>query len=437
MAALKQEILQLVEEYQLAREQEAPEFVPGESAVHYAGRVYGPEELVAATDAVLDFWLTEGRYCAEFEERLAAWVGARNAILVNSGSSANLLAVSALTSPLLEGRALKAGDEIITVAAGFPTTVAPIAQNGLIPVFVDVDIGTYNALPERIAQAVGPRTRAVFLAHTLGNPFDIGQILTTCEEHDLWLIEDNCDALGSLYDGKKTGTFGHLSTCSFYPAHHITLGEGGAVLTDHPLLARAVRSLQSWGRDCYCPTGVSNSCDNRFNKQFGSLPHGYDHKYVYSHLGYNLKATEMQAAIGCAQLDRIDGFVDARIANFDYLSRELARHADQLTLPGATPGSQPAWFAFPITVNEEAGCSRNELVQHLNEAGVETRNLFSGNLLRHPACQGVEHRVVGDLTNTDRVMNDTFFVGVYPGLSRENLVYMCEVFHDFFDRGSR
>lgn len=427
----RNEILGLVAEYQKEREK-AQAFVPGRSVVHYAGRVFGPEELVCATEAVLDFWLTAGRFAKRFETRLAAWIGVADASLVSSGSSANLLALSALTSTQLGERRLEPGDEVITVAAGFPTTVAPIVQNQLVPVFVDVDIGTYNALRHRVEEAVGPRTRAIMLAHTLGNPWDLDAIMRVAEAHDLWVIEDNCDALGSLYRGKKTGSFGHISTFSFYPAHHITMGEGGAVLTDDRKLARIVRSLRDWGRDCYCGPGKSNTCGRRFSQQHGTLPVGYDHKYVYSHIGYNTKVTDLQAAVGCAQLDRLESFGKARRRNFAVLADHLRLFEDRLVLPHATPRSDPSWFAFPVTVRRDAGFSRNDLTGFLEERRIETRNLFSGNLLRHPAYQHINHRVVGSLDNTDTITDSTFFVGVYPGLGDAEMSYVVDVLEDFF-----
>jgi CDP-6-deoxy-D-xylo-4-hexulose-3-dehydrase len=407
------------------RQQQAHGFRPGQSTVRYAGRVFGPEELRNATDAVLDFWLTGGRFAEEFEQRLAEWLNVEDALLVNSGSSANLVAITALTSPRLGERRLRPGDEVIAVAAGFPTTVAPIVQNRLVPVFVDVEVGTYNAIPERVAAVVGPRTRAVALAHTLGNPWDVNAIQTIAREHGLWIVEDNCDALGAKYNGAKTGTFGDIATVSFYPAHHITTGEGGAVVTSNPELALAARSLRDWGRDCYCAGGESNTCGRRFSQQFGTLPLGYDHKYVYSHIGYNLKATDIQAAIGCAQLGRLDDFVAARRRNHAAVYDALSRHSDRLILPEATPNSAPSWFAFAVTVRNGVGFTRAELVSHLESRRIETRNLFSGNLLRHPAFLDIEHRVDPDgLAQTERITTNTFFFGVYPGLDTAELDYI-------------
>jgi CDP-6-deoxy-D-xylo-4-hexulose-3-dehydrase len=430
---LRARILDLVEEYQRSREDHTP-FVPGQSMVRYAGRVFGPPELRNAADAVLDFWLTAGRFSQDFEARLADYLGLSDVLMVNSGSSANLVAVTTLTSPKLGARQLRPGDEVITTAAAFPTTVAPIVQNRLVPVFVDVDIGGYNALPERVAEAIGPRTRAIILAHTLGNPWNVARIQGLAKQHGLWLIEDNCDALGSRYQGRLTGTFGDLATFSFYPAHHITTGEGGAVATNDENLAKVARSIRDWGRDCYCAGGENNTCGRRFSQQLGSLPSGYDHKYVYSHIGYNLKATDIQAAIGCAQMDRLDGFTAARKRNHAFLSQALAGYGDRLVLPKATEGADPSWFAFVLTVAQGAGFSRDELLAHLQTRKIETRNLFSGNLLRHPGFCDIEHRVVGDLRNADRITSDTFFIGVYPGLTMPELEYVVDVFKGFMAR---
>jgi CDP-4-dehydro-6-deoxyglucose reductase, E1 len=428
---LREKINKLVTEYYLTG-RSTQGFVPGVTPVHYAGRVHDEKEMHAAVEAALDFWLTEGRFAARFETGLARMVGAAHAILVNSGSSANLLAITALMSPHLQGKQLKPGDEVITVAAGFPTTVNPIVQNGLVPVFVDVDIPTYNALPREVEAAVGPKTRAIFLAHTLGNPFDLDRVLAIAREHDLFVVEDNCDSLGSLYRKQWTGTFGHLSTCSFYPAHHITLGEGGAVLTSDDTLAAIIRSLKDWGRDCYCAPGKNNCCGGRFSGQHGELPEGYDHKYVYSHIGYNLKATEFQAAIGVQQLQKLDAFCAARRRNFQLWRTGLAKFGDSFILPEATAGSDPAWFAFPITVDTlKAGFTRNELAACLNGHLIETRNLFGGNLLRQPAYLGIAHRCQGELPNTERIMHDTFFLGTYPGLGEEQIEYTISVIEQF------
>ncbi len=432
-ADLRKRILELVGQY--ARQKFAPRpFAPGQDLVHYAGRVFDGDELTHAADAVLDFFLTANRFSEQFEADFAGHFGVPGAYLVNSGSSANLLAITALTSPKLGERRLRPGDEVVTVAAGFPTTLAPILQNGLVPVFVDVGIGDYTAISERVAQAVGPRTRAVMMAHTMGNPFDLDAVQETARRHGLWLVEDNCDALGSTYRGRMTGTFGHLATFSFYPAHHITMGEGGCVIAAGDTaeeLGRIVRSLRDWGRDCYCAGGETNTCGKRFAQQFGTLPAGFDHKYVYSHIGYNLKLTDLQAAVGCAQWRKLPGFIARRKANFEYLRKALSPYEDRLVLPSATPGSDPAWFGFVITVREGAGFTRTDLQRHLEERKVETRALFAGNLLRHPAFLDIPHRVCGDLRNTDRITDSTFFVGVYPGLDEPRLAYMAQAFQDF------
>jgi CDP-6-deoxy-D-xylo-4-hexulose-3-dehydrase len=434
-AALREQIVSLVREYYRVKFANRA-FDPSRDLVHYAGRVFDAEELCNLVDASLDFYLTANRYAERFEAGFAEYLGLANALLVNSGSSANLVALTALTSPRLGERRLKPGDEVITVAAAFPTTVAPIVQNRLVPVFVDVNLGDYTAIPERLGEAIGPKTRAIVMAHTLGVPFDLDVAMGLVRQHGLWLIEDNCDALGSRYRERLTGTFGHLATVSFYPAHHITMGEGGCVVTDDDELARLARSIRDWGRDCYCVGGENNTCGKRFSQQFGSLPFGYDHKYVYSHLGYNLKVTDMQAAIGCAQLEKLEGFIARRKANFQVLMEILEPYEDRLILPRATEHSDPAWFGFVITVREGAGFTRNDLTRFLETNRIETRNLFSGNLLRHPAFQNVPHRVVGDLTNTDVVMNRTFFIGVYPGIDEAQLDYLADAFSRFM-RGER
>jgi len=394
--------------------------------IPYAGRVYDEREIECLIDASLDFWLTTGRYAERFERDFAGFLGVRHCSLTNSGSSANLLAFMALTSPKLKDRRIRPGDEVITVAAGFPTTVAPILQYGAVPVFVDVTLPTYNLDPTQLEAALSPKTRAVMVAHTLGNPFDLAAVKAFCDRHGLWLIEDNCDALGSRYclDGQwcYTGTIGHLGTSSFYPPHHMTMGEGGAVYTDDTTLKRLVESFRDWGRDCWCPSGRDNTCGERFNRQFGELPPGYDHKYVYSHFGYNLKVTDMQAAIGCAQLEKLPGFITARQRNWARLRCGLAGLEERLVLPEATPNSDPSWFGFLLTVREGSGLSRDRLVQYLEARGVQTRMLFAGNLIKHPCFddlrqRGEGYRVVGDLANTDRIMRDTFWVGVYPGMN--------------------
>lgn len=429
---LRQEILDLVRHYSREKFAQIP-FDPQRSLLHYAGRVFDEEELVNLVDASLDFYLTANRYAEEFETEFADFFNLSNALLVNSGSSANLIALSTLTSPQLGKRALKAGDEVITVAAGFPTTVAPIIQNKLVPVFVDVNLGDYTAIPERLSRAISPKTRAIFMAHTLGVPFDLDMVMDIAAENDLWVIEDNCDALGSRYRGQLTGTFGHIATVSFYPAHHITMGEGGCVLTNNDQLAQIARSFRDWGRDCYCAGGESNTCGKRFGQQFGSLPFGFDHKYVYSHIGYNLKITDMQAAVGCAQMKKLDKFIQKRKENHQKIYNMLTPYADKLILHVATENSDPSWFSFVITVRDKAGFSRNELTRFLEKSHVETRNLFSGNLLRHPAFENIERRVVGDLANTDKIMNDSFFIGVYPGISSNELDYLNSTFENFFN----
>jgi len=427
---IREEISKLTRELYECRHRERP-FVPGETPVRYAGRYFDDRELCSLVDASLDFWLTAGRYAEEFESRLAGYLGLPEAILVNSGSSANLLALCALTSPKLGERRLQPGDEVITTAAAFPTTVAPIVQNRLVPVFVDVEMGTYNAKIQQIAEAISPRTKAIFLAHTLGNPFEVSAILDLVRRRNLWLIEDNCDALGSCYGGALTGTFGHLATHSFYPAHHITMGEGGCVVTNDKELAAIVRSFRDWGRDCYCGGGQNNACGRRFTRQFGTLPYGYDHKYVYSHIGYNLKATDMQAAIGVAQLDKLEEFCEARRCNFELWTEGFKKYEELFILPKATEHSDPAWFAFPVTVREKADFTRTHLTAHLNKYLVETRNLFGGNLLRQPAFLDIECRKIGTLSNTDRIMNDTFFLGTFPGIRKEQIAYTLSMIESF------
>jgi CDP-6-deoxy-D-xylo-4-hexulose-3-dehydrase len=429
---LRQEILELVRQYSREKFAKKP-FDPQHSLLHYAGRVFDEQELVNLVDASLDFYLTTNRYAEEFEAEFSDYFDLSNALLVNSGSSANLIALTSLTSPQLGERALKPGDEVITVAAGFPTTVAPIVQNQMVPVFVDVNLGDYTAIPERLADAISPKTRAIFMAHTLGVPFNLDVVMDLAAENDLWVIEDNCDALGSRYRGNLTGTFGHIATVSFYPAHHITMGEGGCVITDDDQLARIARSFRDWGRDCYCAGGESNTCGKRFSQQFGSLPSGFDHKYVYSHIGYNLKLTDMQAAVGCAQMEKLDKFIQKRKENYRKIYKMLTPYADRLILHTAPEHSDPSWFSFVITVRDEAEFSRNELTLFLENNHIETRNLFSGNLLRHPAFEHIERRVVGGLKNTDKIMNDSFFIGVYPGIGEAELDYLDSTFQRFFD----
>lgn len=427
---LHDQILSQVRDYYRARHQAKP-FLPGQSQIPYAGRVFDEHEMVAAVDAVLDFWLTLGPQGDAFEEELAAYVGTRHALAVNSGSSANLVAFASLTSPQLD-RPLQPGDEVLTVAAGFPTTVAPIVQHGCVPVFVDVDLETANVCVDRLADAVGPRTRAVMLAHTLGNPYDLDAVMDLVQRHDLFFVEDNCDALGSLYRGRKTGNFGHFATQSFYPPHHLTMGEGGAVLTSNGRLKRIAASFRDWGRDCWCPSGKDNTCNKRFGWQLGDLPAGYDHKYIYSHLGYNLKPLDIQAAIGRQQLRKVEAFGAARRANHARLHQALAAYEEYLILPRATLHSDPSWFGFLIAVRDGAPFTRAQLVSHLEDRRIQTRQLFGGNLLRQPAFQKINHRVVGDLANTDKIMNDAFFIGVYPGLTPAMLDYVEATFRDFF-----
>lgn len=432
-ASLRAEILSLVRRYHDLHHSKS-DFVPGESPVPVAGRVYGSEDMELLVESALDFWLTTGRFNSEFEKRFARRVNAKHAMTVNSGSSANLVAFSALTSEKLRGRQLKPGDEVITAATGFPTTVNPSIFWGMTPVFVDVLMGTYNIDPVAVANAIGPRTKAIMVAHTLGNPFDLAPIVQLAKQNNLFLIEDCCDALGSTYDGRHVGTFGDIATCSFYPAHHITMGEGGAVFTNDDFLRRIMESFRDWGRDCFCEPGKDNTCGRRFGWQLGQLPKGYDHKYTYSHLGFNLKITDMQAAVGLAQLDRLEGFVDARRSNFAYLTAGLADLEQYFILPHATPRSEPSWFGFPLTVRADAPFSRDQLVQHLNSKKIGTRLLFGGNLIRQPYMLKQGYKVVGDLTNSDTVMTSTFWVGVYPGLSRAALDYTIEVIRRFVDK---
>lgn len=408
----------------------AEQFVPGESPVPVSGKVVDAEDYATVVDAVLDGWFTSGRFTTEFQDRLAEFVGARGATFVNSGSSANLCALSALTSPKLGRRHLEPGDEVVTVAAGFPTTVNPILQNGLRPVFVDVEIGTYDAVGDQLREAIGPKTRAIMMAHTLGNPFDLDLVTSLCKEHDLWLVEDSCDALGSTYRGKRTGSFGDTATVSFYPAHHITTGEGGAVFTKSPLVRRQVESFRDWGRDCYCETGMDNTCGKRFEWKLGELPEGYDHKYTYSHIGYNLKATDMQAALGLSQLGKLDGFIKRRKENFAYLHERL-EGVEGLILPRATESSDPAWFGFPITLDPAYPVDREDMMRYLDARKVGTRLVFAGNLVRQPAYLGIDARRVSDLRNSDIVMTRSFWIGTFPGLTDAMLDYAVESIVDY------
>lgn len=427
---VKKQILSLVQEYHAIEQDAKKPFQPG-SRIPYCSRVYDAEEQVNLVDSALEFWLTAGRFCAEFERGLGEFLGVKHVAAVNSGSSANLLAFMTLTSPMLGERAIQRGDEVICVAAAFPTSVSPILQYGAVPVFVDVKLGTYNIDVSMLEEALSARTKCIFLAHTLGNPFDLKEVKSFCDKHGLWLIEDNCDALGAAYDMsgefKKTGTVGDLGTSSFYPAHHLTTGEGGAVYTNNDLLGRIMLSMRDWGRDCVCPSGVDDTCGHRFDGQYGELPKGYDHKYVYSHLGYNLKMTDMQAAVGCAQLKKLEGFIRRRNENWQTLREGLDQAEEKLILPYHEENAMPSWFGFLMTVRD--GGDREKIVRHIENKGVQTRMLFSGNLLRHPCFDelrkaGTGYRVIGDLSNTDLIMKNTFWVGVYPGMTEEMLEYM-------------
>jgi CDP-6-deoxy-D-xylo-4-hexulose-3-dehydrase len=426
---LRQKISQLVSEYYTAAHQ-SQKFVPGISNVPCAGRVFNETEIQSAVEASLDFWLTSGRFAAAFEKSFAEFFGMHFASLVNSGSSANLLALSTLTSPKLTEHRLCPGDEVITVAAGFPTTVNPIVQNQLVPVFVDIMLPTYNIDVSMLDSCLTPKTKAIMIAHTLGNPFDLATIQQFAKKHDLWLIEDCCDAVGSTFAGQHVGSFGDIATVSFYPAHHITMGEGGCVLTNSGILKSLIESFRDWGRDCWCATGKDNTCGKRFEWQLGDLPHGYDHKYIYSHLGYNLKLTDIQAAVGLAQLEKLPAFIEQRKNNFQSLYKGIHDLEEFLILPEATPNTEPSWFGFPISIRESAPFSRSSLINLLNEKRIATRQLFAGNLTRQPAYEDVNYRVIGDLKTTDFVMNQTFWVGVYPGLSKDHINYMIECFHE-------
>lgn len=428
---LRRQILSLVSEYHDAAF--APKaFVAGQTPIPPAGRVWDASDVQSLVDSGLDFWLTTGRFADDFERRFADYFGLKYATLVNSGSSANLLALTALTSPLLGNDRLMPGDEVITAAAGFPTTVNPILQNNLVPVFVDVDIPTYNVDPAELEAALSPKTRAVMLAHTLGNPFNLDAVRAFCDKHDLWLVEDCCDALGATYRGEKVGTFGDTATVSFYPAHHITMGEGGCVLSNRAVIKRCVESFRDWGRDCWCPPGKDNTCGQRFDWQLGDLPHGYDHKYIYSHIGYNLKLTDMQAAVGVTQLNKLDSFVAVRKRNFTRLRAGLEDLRGYLILPEPTEHADPSWFGFPLAVRADVPVSRHDLILHLNKRKIGTRQLFGGNLTRQPAYKSVPHRKASDLRRSDFVMTQVFWVGVYPGISDAMVDYMVEVFHEAF-----
>jgi CDP-4-dehydro-6-deoxyglucose reductase, E1 len=423
----KNQIFKIIDEYEF---QQNTNFVLGSDVIPFSGRVYDKSEVLNLVDSALDFWITSGPYSKEFESKFADYMGQKYCLLVNSGSSANLVAFSSLTSPMLGERRVRPGDEVITVAAGFPTTVAPIIQNQCVPVFVDVDIETLNIDVTKLEEALSPKTKAIMIAHTLGNPFDVKAITEFAKKHNLWVVEDCCDAVGSTVDGKMVGTFGDIATVSFYPAHHMTMGEGGAVLTNNSRLFVAARSIRDWGRDCYCEPGQSNTCGRRFNQQHGDLPFGYDHKYVYSHIGYNLKVTDMQAAVGLAQLKKLDSFIEKRRSNYSKLYNGLKQYSNFFKFPSVAKGGNPSWFGFPITLHTNL-FSRNEIVQYLEEHKIMTRLLFAGNLTKQPAFSELNYRVVGNLTHTDQVMENTFFVGVYPGINDEMIGYMLDVFDAF------
>ncbi len=430
---MRQQILELVKAYHKEK-YASNEFIPGQTTVPFAGRIFDEEEMVNLIDSSLDFWLTTGRYAEEFEVKFAEIMQQRYCMLVNSGSSANLVAFATLTSDLLKSKKIQPGDEVISVAAGFPTTVNPIVQSGAVPVFVDVDLETFNIQADKIENAISGKTKAIMLAHTLGNPFDLNTVKAIAEKHGLFLIEDCCDAVGSTYNGQMVGTFGDLATTSFYPAHHITMGEGGSVLTSNPLLKRIATSMRDWGRDCYCDPGCDNTCGRRFKGQYGDLPAGYDHKYVYSHVGYNLKVTDMQAAIGVAQLRKLDGFVQARKDNFKKLYNGLKQYEEYLILPKATPNSDPSWFGFPFNVRENGKFTRVQLAEFLEDHKILTRQLFAGNLIKQPAYKNVNYRVSGSLDNTDYIMHNTIFIGVYPGIDDVRMNYILSVFDKFFNK---
>ena len=431
---IRAQISGLVAEFYEA-EYSGKQFTEGQSPVPVSGRVFDAADIQSLVESSLDFWLTTGRFANQFEREFAAYFGVRSVSLVNSGSSANLVALSALTSTKLGSRRLKPGDEVITVAAGFPTTVNPIIQNRLIPVFIDVTLPTFEVDVTQLEAALSPKTKAVMIAHTLGNPYDLESVSAFCKKHNLWLIEDCCDAVGALYKGKKVGTFGDIATVSFYPAHHITMGEGGAVLTDKPTLKTLIESFRDWGRDCWCEPGKDNTCGKRFDWELGDLPCGYDHKYTYSHIGYNLKLTDMQAAVGVSQLKKLPGFIAARRKNFEYLYNGLKQYEDVLMLPTSTPGTEPSWFGFPLAVRPEAPITRDQLTRHLDEKKIGTRLLFGGNLVRQPAYEDIEKRVIGDLPNTDFVMRNVFWVGLYPGLTEEMLDYTIKTIGGFITSG--
>jgi len=427
---LKQEIFNLVTKYYKEKHKVKP-FIPGETYIPYAGRVYDEKEMISLVDSALDFWLTAGRFAKQFEEEFTKFLRVKYCILTNSGSSANLLAISALTSPKLGEKRLKPGGEVITTACAFPTTINPIIQNNLIPVFIDVDVGTYNIQTNKIEGAISKKTKAIFLAHTLGNPFNLDKIQKICEKYNLWLIEDNCDALGSKYNGQYTGTFGHIATFSFYPPHHITMGEGGALVTNDVQLKRLIESFRDWGRDCWCKPGCDNTCGKRFEWKLGSLPFGYDHKYIYSHTGYNLRITDMQAAIGVEQLKKLTLFIKARKENFKFLYEGFKKFDKYFILPKIEPKADPSWFGFLITVRKDTGFTRNDIVKYLENNKIATRMLFAGNIIRHPSFEDIKYRIYGNLKNTDFIMNNTFWLGVYPGLSLEMIEYIIDKIEKF------
>ncbi|MGF7119211.1 lipopolysaccharide biosynthesis protein RfbH [Methanobacterium oryzae] len=429
---LKKEIFEkVIELYNLKKEDE--EFIPGESTVNYAGRVFDEKEIIKLVDSSLDFWLTAGKYANQFEKELANFLGTRYCLLTNSGSSANLLAISALTSPKLGEKQLKPGDEVITTSCGFPTTLNPIIQNNLKPLFIDVQKGNYNIQADKIEDALSENTKAMFIPHTLGNPAEIDKIMQISKEYKLWFVEDNCDALGSMYNGKYTGSYGHISTFSFYPAHHITMGEGGALATNNPLLKDIIASFRDWGRDCWCEPGCDNTCRKRFNWQLGDLPAGYDHKYMYSHIGYNLKVTDMQAAIGVEQLKKLPEFIEARKKNFNTLYDSLKPYEEYLILPKWDTNSEPSWFGFPILVKDSAPFTRDDMVNYLENNKIATRMLFGGNLIRQPAYQNIQFRQIDSLENSDLVMNNLFWIGVYPGIDDRKMNYVIQVLNNFLN----